>query len=183
MTLWLVRHATPLVEPGVCYGALDVAADAHATDAAAQALALELPLGIAVWVSPLQRCQQLAQALQGLRPDLQFLIDARLTEMDFGIWEGVAWSQIPKDAVDAWTQDFGTHHFGGQESANAVLARVALAWDAARKALSTDGHVVWITHAGVIRATRLISENVQEVSRADQWPADAPAFGQWTTIV
>jgi alpha-ribazole phosphatase len=183
MTLWLVRHATPLVEPGVCYGALDVAADAHATNEAAQALALELPTGIAVWVSPLQRCQQLAQALRCLRPDLHFQTDARLTEMNFGTWEGVAWSQIPKDAVDAWTQAFGTHRFGGQESANAVLARVALAWDAAHLSMLPDGHVVWVTHAGVIRATTLISNNVREVGRADQWPADAPAFGQWTTIV
>ena len=29
--LWLVRHAQPLIESGICYGQLDVAADAGAT--------------------------------------------------------------------------------------------------------------------------------------------------------
>ena len=31
MKLWLVRHAQPLVDAGVCYGRLDVAADPAAT--------------------------------------------------------------------------------------------------------------------------------------------------------
>ena len=31
MKLWIVRHAKPLIESGVCYGALDVAADAPHT--------------------------------------------------------------------------------------------------------------------------------------------------------
>src|SRR5690606_10781153 len=41
--LWLVRHAAPLVSPGTCYGALDVPADAAATQAAAVRLAAALP--------------------------------------------------------------------------------------------------------------------------------------------
>jgi hypothetical protein len=45
MRLWLVRHAAPLVEAGTCYGALDVPADAQATQQAAQALAQALPPG------------------------------------------------------------------------------------------------------------------------------------------
>jgi alpha-ribazole phosphatase len=35
-TLWLLRHAHPLVDAGVCYGRLDVAADAARTVQAAQ---------------------------------------------------------------------------------------------------------------------------------------------------
>ncbi|MFZ2326693.1 MAG: phosphoglycerate kinase, partial [Rhodoferax sp.] len=77
MTLWLVRHAKPLVEQGVCYGALNVAADAAATHEAARALAAELPPGIAVYTSPLQRCEQLTQVLRGLRPDLAYMTDVR----------------------------------------------------------------------------------------------------------
>ena len=41
MKLWLVRHAKPLVDEGVCYGASDLDADPEATLAAAQELALE----------------------------------------------------------------------------------------------------------------------------------------------
>ena len=39
VSLWLVRHAQPLVAPGTCYGRLDVPADTHATLTAARALA------------------------------------------------------------------------------------------------------------------------------------------------
>ena len=69
MRLWLVRHATPLVAAGTCYGALDVAADAQATQQAALALARALPPGAVLRSSPLQRCTQLAAALFALRAD------------------------------------------------------------------------------------------------------------------
>jgi len=179
MTLWLVRHAQPLVAPGVCYGALDVSADADATAKAAQALAAELPPNLFVQVSPLQRCEQLAQCLRGLRHDLTFNAESRLQEMDFGVWEGLAWSDIPRTAMEAWTADFGGHRFGGVESANDVLQRVAQVWDACRTAAQP---VVWITHAGVIRAVNLIAQNQRAVMNAEDWPREAPAFGAWQTL-
>lgn len=179
MNLWLVRHAQPRIGVGVCYGALDVAAEWAATQLAATELAQNLPHGLPVWVSPLQRCEQLAQCLRGLRPDLTFKTDARLQEMDFGVWEGVAWSDIPRGAMEAWTADFGHHRFGGAESANAVLQRVAQVWDACRTAAQP---AVWITHAGVIRAAKLIAAKRRAVERAEDWPREAPAFGAWQTL-
>jgi len=69
--LWLVRHARPLVAPGLCYGRLDMAADASASRSAATALAHALPAKVAgVWHSPLQRCELLALYRRALRPDL-----------------------------------------------------------------------------------------------------------------
>ncbi|HPW85022.1 MAG TPA: histidine phosphatase family protein, partial [Rhodoferax sp.] len=130
-------------------------------------------------VSPLQRCEQLAQCLRGLRPDLAFKIDLRLQEMDFGVWEGVAWGEIPSASMEAWTADFGNHRFGGAESANAVLQRVAQVWDAFRAA---GQPAVWITHAGVIRAVNLIAQNQRAVMNAEDWPREAPAFGAWQTL-
>ena len=61
--LWLVRHAQPLVAPGVCYGALDLRADPAATADSAQRLAAALPPRLSASHSPLQRCEQLAHAL------------------------------------------------------------------------------------------------------------------------
>lgn len=179
MTRWLVRHAQPLIEPGVCYGATDAAADAHATHLAAQALAAVLPRGVLMQVSPLQRCEQLAQALCGLRPDLAYKLDARLKEMDFGVWEGQRWDAIPASAYDAWTAAFAQHRFGGAESVSEVMQRVASAWD---EASAAGGPTVWITHAGVIRAASLLAQGVRVIERADQWPAGAPAFGQWCEL-
>lgn len=181
MNLWLVRHAQPCIAPGLCYGALDVAAEADATRRAAAELAAVLPPSVAVRVSPLQRCEQLAQCLRGLRPDLSFATDARLTEMNFGEWEGVPWAQIPRDALEHWTADFGEHRFGGAESANQVLQRVAAVWTDTLDATALSGQdLVWITHAGVARAADLVAQGIHRVDDAAQWPHAAPAFGQWT---
>ncbi len=184
MKVWLVRHAQPCVAAGVCYGALDMAADSQATQLAAAELAKLLPIATAVWVSPLQRCEQLAQCLRGLRPDLTFKTDARLMEMNFGEWEGVPWVDVPRSAVDAWTGDFGDHRFGGVESANMVLQRVAAAWSDARQVggAPTSGDVAWITHAGVIRAAALVAQGVLQVNDAAQWPRSAPGFGEWCVL-
>lgn len=177
MTLYLVRHAQPLVEPGVCYGALDLPADPLATRLAAQALARTVPAGAQLWTSPLQRCSQLATELCQQRPDLQFCgADARLAEMHFGCFEGQRWADIPRAAVDAWTADFWQHRFGGNESVAEVMARVAWLWQAAR-ANPACAHI-WVTHAGVIRAASLLARGVRQIQQADQWPADAPGFGQ-----
>ena len=66
MTLWLVRHALPLIEPGICYGQLDMPADLQATQTCAKELVNVLPKGITVVTSPLQRCELLAKVLIGL---------------------------------------------------------------------------------------------------------------------
>ena len=179
MKLWLVRHAQPLIAAGVCYGATDVVADAQSTLSAAQALALILPKGACVKSSPLQRCEQLTQSLQRLRPDMAYQTDERLVEMNFGGWEGQRWDVIPVAAYAQWTADFGDHRFGGLESSNMVLERVASAWDQAQRA-GVDA--VWVTHAGVIRAATLIARGVRQIHQASQWPEDAPAFGGWCAL-
>ena len=179
MKLWLVRHAQPLVASGVCYGALDVAADAQATQVAALALAQALPLGIAIRTSPLQRCERLTQALRGLRPDLTHntCVDARLAEMDFGRWEGQRWDAIGQPALEAWTNDFAQHRPGGGESVQMFMQRVAAAWDA----VGTQP-TLWITHAGVARACSLLAAGIRHVERANQWPHAAPGYGEWLTF-
>ena len=177
--LWLVRHAQPRMAPGICYGVLDMPADAAATQATAQRLAAALPAGALVLHSTLQRCELLALSLQALRPDLASKPDARLRELDFGRWEGQAWDTIGQTAIDAWTADFAHHAPGGGESLAAMLARVASAAEEARQAPTAD--VVWITHAGVARCVGwLLAQGASRLPRADEWPAAAPGFGEWT---
>ena len=176
MKLWLVRHAQPLVASGVCYGASDLAADQQASQDAAERLAQALPLGVCVVASPLQRCEQLALALRGLRPDLSYTLDSRLQEMNFGQWEGQRWDAIPRAELDAWTASFATWPCGGAQSVDDFMARVGAVWDETR---ACNLATVWITHAGVIRATTLLAQGLRQVSRADQWPLAAPAWGQW----
>ena len=175
MKFWLVRHAQPLVEAGVCYGASDILADEPATAQAAQALALELPSDLKVMCSPLTRCTQLANALQQLRPDLTWKPETRLAEMNFGHWEGQRWNDIPAAALAQWTTDFGPWRFGGVESVQDLMQRVSALWEETR---STQVGTLWVTHAGVIRAATLLSQGVQQVTHARQWPQQALPFGR-----
>ena len=184
MNFWLARHAQPLIGAGICYGALDVAADATLTTAAAKSLAAAVPAHTVCRISPLQRCQQLGAALALIRPDLAIksstCTDARLAEMNFGHFEGQPWANIPKAAVDAWTADFGNHRFGGSESANEVLQRVKAALD--EHAALGAGNVLWISHAGVIRACSLIEQGIHRVTAPEQWPQAVVEFGQYKHI-
>lgn len=183
--LWLVRHAQPLIAPGICYGALDVAADVEATHVAAQALAECLPAQAVLCCSSLQRCELLAHVLCRLRPDLSYQTDARLAEMDFGVFEGQRWDSVPAQAYDDWMADFWQHRFGGVENVAGFMARVASAWHDMQLADAvSDVPVarVWVTHAGVIRAANLLARGVTEVRSAALWPVAAPAFGQWQCV-
>ena len=180
MKLWLARHAKPLIAPGVCYGQLDVPADADATAACARELAKVLPPGIHIICSPLQRCEQLAHVLTGLQPGLAYKTDARLTEMDFGQWEGQRWDDIGAAAVSAWVADFRRHRPGGGESVEQFMQRVAAAWDETVSA--ADAPTLWITHAGVIRAATLLHGGRRQIASASQWPPTAPRFGSWVQL-
>ncbi len=179
-SLWLLRHAPVLAEPGLCYGATDLEADAQATLAAAQRIAPLLPSGIVLRSSPLRRCAVLADAIVALRPDIRRQPDARLAEMDFGGWEGQPWSAVAREEFEAWTGDFADTPAGRHgESVRAFMRRVAAVHGEWR---ASDGDALWVTHAGVLRAVQLLAQGVACPERADQWPSDAAAFGDWRVI-
>lgn len=176
MRLWLLRHARPLVEEGVCYGALDLAADAAETMAAARQAAQVLLPGVQVLSSPLRRCTQLAQALAALRPDLAPREDARLAEMDFGAWEGRRWDSIARAELEAWTRDFQSYRAGGQgESVAQFMARVGRAFEECRAAGRDQA---WIAHGGVFKALLLLRGGLAPTAAAD-WPRQQLACGSW----
>ena len=75
------------------------------------------------------------------------------------------------------------------------MARVGAAFDGLTPPLQTltpalsprarepeKSGVLWITHAGVIRAVELLARGVRHIERADQWPVEAPKYGQWRTL-
>lgn len=176
MRLWLARHARPLVEEGLCYGALDVAADENETASAATRLAQALPQGVDVLSSPLQRCTQLAQALARLRPDLVPRLDPRLAEMDFGSWEGRAWSSLDRGEMDAWAGDFAGYRAGGTgECVSQFVARV----DASLREMRRAGRdQAWIAHAGVFKVLVRRLDGLA-LAKAPDWPVEKLEYGQW----
>lgn len=177
-SLWLLRHAQPLIAPGVCYGQLDVAADPQATAQAAQRFgALHAP-GTTVRVSPLQRCVHLARALP-VEP-ASLILDPRLQEMHFGHWEGRSWNDIERNAVDAWSQDLYNYAPGNGESLRSMLQRVrsALLYSWQHDSLQGKRNVIWVTHAGVIRCVQWLLHHGEAQPHAADWNLPAPAFGQ-----
>lgn len=188
--IWLLRHARPLVEPGTCYGATDMPADSLETAASAQAFwqAWDLDrqaLPDHLLCSPLQRCVQLAEALTKLRSQVDIQIEPDLREMDFGCWEGNRWAEIPKQAVDVWTEHFADHAFGGKESVQDLITRVGRVCreQLARSPSATPGTRIWVTHDGVIKAAHWWCQSGgQKIERADQWPRMVCAFGSWRKL-
>lgn len=180
--LWLLRHAQPLVAPGVCYGQLDVPADPHATVQAALRFGSAMPRHAVLRHSPLQRCVQLAQALPATRTPA--VSDPRLQEMHFGAWEGQPWSDIAQPAVDAWAQDLFHTAPGGGEALRDMLHRVhtALAHSWLHDSQRGQRDVVWVTHAGVIRCVHWLVRYGQAQPTSQDWQLPAPSFGQWHSI-
>ena len=178
--LLLVRHAETHVAAGICYGATDVAVPAEATRALAARLAPSIAGDAVLSCSPLRRCAELAQAIEALRPELIAQADTRLTEMDFGAWEGREWSAIARAEFDGWIGNFAEGRPGGTgESTRRLMQRVGDAFDEWQL---SNRDAVWITHAGVMRAVQLLQRGVRSIERADQWPAAPIAFGACITI-
>lgn len=193
LELWLVRHARPMIAPGICYGSTDVAADAEHTAQSAARLWRALQIRstsaqaapVPVWASPLQRAQTLAQALHTASGHtLHWHTDARLAEMDFGRWEGRAWAELDAATFAPWMADFAHHRVGGGDSVAQFMARVGRAWQHMQQQCQAQGHrrAVWLTHAGVIRALRLWHQGIACPATAQDWPADAPGYGNWTVL-
>ncbi|GAA6141278.1 hypothetical protein NBRC116584_10960 [Hydrogenophaga sp. 5NK40-0174] len=171
-----------MLDAGLCYGATDVRSNESLTDKAANELAALVPQGASLWVSALVRAQQLADAALQRRPDLAFAgADARINEMDFGIWEMQRWEDVPRPAFDRWMADFGHHRFGGKESTGDVLIRVASLLQDVRN--TGVAHAVWVTHAGVIRAVQyIVSKGATDISDVSHWPELAPSPGGYLCI-
>ncbi|MEM9058023.1 MAG: histidine phosphatase family protein, partial [Pseudomonadota bacterium] len=104
MAVILMRHTRPALGSDVCYGSLDIElADTFEADAAAAIAAL--PQVDRVVSSPLHRARRLAERIAGER-GVPLTVEPRVSEMDFGAWEGQPWADIPRTEIDAWALDF-----------------------------------------------------------------------------
>ena len=154
MDVVLIRHARPQVCAGTCYGRLDLALARPWSPAPAQLLAACGPQRpTRIIASPLIRAAETASllanalAVQSASPTVE--TDARLCELDFGAWEGMAWDAIPRAALDAWAADLLDSRLHGGESAAQAMARVG-EWAASMPLHADD--VCWVvTHAGPMR--------------------------------
>jgi alpha-ribazole phosphatase len=118
-----VRHPAPLIQPGICYGRLDI--PVH-PDADIDGLACDPVFAgsAAVWTSPARRCRAPAERVAGAL-SIPLIADPRLLELDFGDWEGKPWDEVPRAELDRWAADPRAFQAPGGESGDELVARVS----------------------------------------------------------
>lgn len=157
--VWLVRHA-PTTLKGTCYGQSDVPvspAPAEAAELVGQrwaAAGMKVPPS-EVWSSPWARTRSLAIELARLW-QIPWHVDARLSELSFGVWEGREYSEIEgSDALrwERWLHNYELEAPPRGETVAQLRARVT-AWLEERSAKNAT--VLAVTHAGVVRTARAV---------------------------
>lgn len=124
MRIVLIRHPRPLIAPGVCYGRLDIPLHPSAAANITRLTADPALCGVShVWSSPATRCRTLADAIT-LATGAALAIDNRLRELDFGEWEGRAWTSVNRACLDRWAMAPLSFAPPGGESGAAIIARV-----------------------------------------------------------
>lgn len=139
MRFFLIRHPRPCVASGLCYGRTDLPLSQN-PKALAASLAAQLPAGLTVYSSPLQRCTALACQLHP-----EPILDERVQEINFGDWEMQDWDNIDRAQIDAWAAD--PLHFAPPHGES--VAQLGQRVEHFLREQSTDAIVV--THAGVMK--------------------------------
>src|SRR2546422_7055374 len=149
MRLYLVRHPQPSIAPDCCYGRTDLAVPPLETARVAARLTAALPPALPIFSSPLQRCADLARTLADAIGSVVPACDARLMEMDFGVWEMCRWEAIPRAEIDAWAADLARYRPGGGESVLQMAQRVSAFYGDLLQQRPSSAIVV--CHAGTMR--------------------------------
>lgn len=152
MEVYLIRHTTPEIDKGVCYGQTDLDLKKDYAEEF-EAIVRQIPRKIdAFYSSPLKRCALLASHLSPL-----FIMDDRLKEYNFGNWEMKKWDDIPKADIDPWMSDFVRHPAPEGESMLAMSKRVKSFFS--ELVQKNYDRVAVITHSVVMRITLCFVED------------------------
>ncbi len=146
MEIYLVRHTTPDIEKGICYGQSDIGlTDTFQSEF--ETLRKELPEDLSaykIYSSPLKRCASLAEQLNA-----NLITDERLKELNFGDWELKAWNDIPEKEINPWMKDFVNVKTTNGESYTELSNRVL---DFFKSVTLDSKNTIVVSHAGAIRA-------------------------------
>ncbi|GGZ31213.1 alpha-ribazole phosphatase [Echinicola pacifica] len=149
MDVFLIRHTSPAIAKGICYGQTDIGLREDFDEEAEAIHALiGQPKGkYAIFSSPLRRCTLLADRLF---PTVIWHSEPRLMELDFGAWEMEQWDAIPSGELSKWMEDFVQVACPGGESYRDLYSR-CVDFLSDLQSMSLD-QVYIISHAGPIRA-------------------------------
>jgi alpha-ribazole phosphatase len=155
-SIYVVRHAK-VVSAGICYGQSDVEVELSSWEACGRVSAKHPDLAARVeviWTSPFQRARGLAECLgESIHSDVR--LDERLSELNFGVWEGRSWAEIYREdrlRFADWAADSMHLAPPGGENGQSLVDRVG-SW---LHGVGTE-RILAVTHAGPIRVLRAIS--------------------------
>ncbi len=155
MPIWTCRHAPAAVE-GICYGRSRVPLKLAAEPAAEVVVERLGDVHIAtVWSSPIARARDLATSV-ARRLGVPMHVDARLSEIDFGVWEGLPYAEIERRDRARFLRWQAAWEFlpaPGGESLHQLQDRVE-GWYGGRQHELDGANILVMSHAGVIRALR-----------------------------
>jgi broad specificity phosphatase PhoE len=142
----LVRHG-PVAGPAALYGRTDVVLQEKSPECLSWLFTQSYQH---ILSSPLQRCRHTAE-VQAKRLQLELVIEPDFKEMNFGLWDGVAFDQHSRywpAQQSFWQQPFAVNPPEG-ESLAAFQQRVLEAFE--RQSRYQQGQALWLLHGGVIR--------------------------------
>jgi len=147
MEIYLVRHTTPKIEKGICYGQSDIdVQDSFKDELAVIKKYIHInKRDFEVYSSPLIRCEKLAQCFS-----TKITFDKRLMEVNFGDWELQPWGTINEVELNKWMGNFVTIAPPNGESYVQLSERVHKAFDTIVNDSEKDKIIV--AHGGVIRS-------------------------------
>ncbi|MEZ0231243.1 MAG: alpha-ribazole phosphatase [Methylophilaceae bacterium] len=153
MNIYLVRHTTPDVEAGICYGQSDVGVtETFHQEFEVLSEKLRHLVNPVLYSSPLTRCFKLANAIADRWSLGDIRQDARLMELHFGDWELKKWDDIPRGLIDVWAQEHVMQTPPQGESFHSLHLRAKSFLNEVSANIQDTSPVVVFTHAGVIRA-------------------------------
>jgi len=145
MLIHLIRHTTPDIETGVCYGQTDIDVAMSFEKEKRAVLDKTLKHYDAVYTSPLQRCSKLASFIQTEHR----ITEPRLMEYNFGDWELLPWSEFKSQSAKNWMNNFVEQSPPNGESLIDMQERVLLFFNELLK--KNYDSVALVTHSGVQR--------------------------------
>lgn len=157
MLIHFIRHTTPKIAPGICYGQADIELtntfEKEAQDVV-DIISNKVEKYDLVISSPLKRCQLLASKIN----TTNFELSNQIKEIDFGDWEQQAWDDIPRAESQQWMEDFINMAPPNGESLIAMQKRVYGFMN--RLTLLKHEQIAVVTHAGVIRLVMAYVMNI-----------------------
>lgn len=145
MIIHLIRHTTPDIEKGICYGSADINL-ANSFEIERNVILSKLKDNYdAVFTSPLSRCKKLSKFIHSETHS----IDDRIKEYDFGDWELKPWSEINDEKAQYWMDNYISSPAPNGDSLISMKNRVDDFWQEITQL--NLSRIAIVTHAGVIR--------------------------------